>query len=143
MYSCVNVHSCVCASVSVYSCMCMCVCVQLCACMCVCLQLRMYSCVRVELVDTLLFGRAMSDDAIVSLKVIAPEEAEEVVRWFCAYAVAVKSFLRRAAVPPEQLADVLSPEVGGSRLTLLYSPTTHSTHNLLRRHPPDPLDPEP
>ena len=55
-------------------------------------------------------GRNLVDDAILTMGAAAEEETEELVRWFCAFVVATKCYLRRTTIPPEQLAGILTPD---------------------------------
>jgi len=53
-------------------------------------------------------GRALCDDAIVNVGAKRPEDVDDLIRWFCAFAVGVKCHLRECgAMPAEQLAGIL------------------------------------
>lgn len=55
-------------------------------------------------------GRALCDDCIVNLGARRPEETDDVIKWFCAFAVGVKCHLRVEALCAEQLAGILTRE---------------------------------
>jgi len=45
-------------------------------------------------------GRFLVDEAIVKMGAVAPHCTDDLIRWFCAYAVATKCFLRRHPMLP-------------------------------------------
>ena len=66
-------------------------------------------------------GRVMVDDAIVNLGRVAPEEVDELIRWFVGFIVATKCWLRVEPVPAAQLAGVL----GANEIEEMHAKAKH------------------
>lgn len=63
----------------------------------------------------------MVDDAIVNLGRVAPEEVDELIRWFVGFIVATKCWLRVEPVPAAQLAGI----IGANEIEEMHAKAKH------------------
>ena len=64
-------------------------------------------------------GRMLVDDVIVNLGPTAPKQVDDIIRWFCAFAVATKCHLRIEQLPSQQLSGILTAKEVDNMLQLM------------------------